>query len=60
VEAMNQQNTAMVEQLAAAARSLQDHVIEVSSSMRLFRLSPREATMAQPNAVEMRCKSKML
>jgi aerotaxis receptor len=60
MDSMTQQNAAMVEQLAASARSLQDQVSEVSSSMRLFRLAPGELTMAQSDAVGMRRDNKLL
>ncbi|ACB33563.1 methyl-accepting chemotaxis sensory transducer with Pas/Pac sensor [Leptothrix cholodnii SP-6] len=54
MDSITQQNAAMVEQLAAAAQSLQGQVAAVSESMRLFRLSSGEATVAERDAVELR------
>jgi aerotaxis receptor len=47
MDAITQQNAAMVEELAASAQALQGQVESVSNSMRLFRLVPGEATLAQ-------------
>jgi aerotaxis receptor len=44
----------MVEQLSASAHSLQGQVETVSNSMRLFRLRPGEATVAEADAVALR------
>ena len=49
-----QQNAAMVEELAASAKSLQSQVEGVSSSMRLFRLVNGELTLSQIDAVQLR------
>jgi aerotaxis receptor len=54
LDSLTQQNAAMVEQLAATAKSLHAQVENVSQSMRLFRLRPGEAGLAQQDAVEMR------
>ena len=50
----------MVEELAATAQSLHMQVLNVSSSMRLFRLKRGEATLSQGDAVEMRRVNKPL
>ena len=47
LDGITQQNAAMVEQIAAAAQSLQGQVDEVSGSMRLFRLHPGDRTVAE-------------
>jgi aerotaxis receptor len=47
MDSITQQNAAMVEQLAASAQSLRGQVDEVNNSMRLFRLVPGEATVAE-------------
>jgi aerotaxis receptor len=54
MDAITQQNAAMVEQLAAAAKSLLYQVEAVSDSMRLFRLQPGERTVAEIDAVALR------
>jgi aerotaxis receptor len=54
MDSITQQNAAMVEELAAAAQSLQGQVESVSNSMRLFRLVPGEATVAEVDAVALR------
>ena len=54
MDSITQQNAAMVEQLAAAAQSMQGQVMAVRDSMRLFRLSAGEATVAEIDAVELR------
>jgi aerotaxis receptor len=60
MDSITQQNAAMVEELAATAKSLQGQVEAVSSSMRLFRLKTGEATLAQLDAVSMRAANKLL
>jgi aerotaxis receptor len=54
MDTITQQNAAMVEQLAASASTLQTQVQAVSNSMRLFRLVPGEATVAELDAVALR------
>lgn len=54
MDGLTQQNAAMVEQLAAAAQSLDGQVESVDSSMRLFRLSAGERTVAEVDAVGLR------
>jgi aerotaxis receptor len=54
LDSITQQNAAMVEELAAAAQSLQGQVDSVSNSMRLFRLVPGEPTVAESDAVALR------
>lgn len=51
---ITQQNAAMVEELAAASRSLDDQVDVVHNSIRVFRLFPGDKTLAEDDAVEMR------
>ena len=46
MDAITQQNAAMVEQLAAAASSVTSQVGNVTDSMRLFRLHPGESAIA--------------
>jgi aerotaxis receptor len=53
------QNAAMVEELTAAAQSLQGQVESVSHSMRLFRLAAGEATVAEADAVGLRRDAKV-
>lgn len=54
MDVITQQNAAMVEQLASAAKSLQGQVEEVGNSMRLFRLAKGELTLSQIDAVQLR------
>jgi len=54
MDAITQQNAAMVEQLAAAAQSLDDQVQAVQGSMGLFRLKSGDTTVAEIDAVELR------
>lgn len=54
MDALTQQNAAMVEELAAAAQSLAGQVDAVNNSMRLFRLSPGDTTVAEVDAVGLR------
>jgi aerotaxis receptor len=54
MDSITQQNAAMVEQLAAAAQSLQTQVDAVSNSMRMFRLVSGEGTVAEVDAVALR------
>ena len=54
IDDITQQNAALVEELAAAAQSLQGRAQGVSDSMRLFRLTSGEASLAERDAVELR------
>jgi aerotaxis receptor len=54
MDAITQQNAAMVEQLAAATQSLNGQVQEVTSSMRLFRLRAGEHNITELDAVALR------
>lgn len=58
MDSLTQQNAAMVEELAATAKSLHSQAANVSSSMRLFRLRRGEQTVAQLDAVGIRRESK--
>ncbi len=59
MDSITQQNAAMVEQLAAAAKSLEDQVESVDNSMRLFRLAAGDRTMSELDAVELRRSAKV-
>ena len=54
MDSITQQNAAMVEELAAAAKSLESQVESVDNSMRLFRLAAGDRTMSEVDAVELR------
>lgn len=54
MESITQQNAAMVEELAAAANSLNSQVKQVHSSIRVFRLTSKDTTVAEVDAVELR------
>ncbi|MBI2744687.1 MAG: PAS domain-containing protein [Burkholderiales bacterium] len=54
LDSITQQNAAMVEELAAAAKSVQGQVVGVSNSMRLFRLARGDLTLSQMDAVDLR------
>jgi aerotaxis receptor len=54
IDGITQQNAALVEQLAAAAKSLQGRAEGVSNSMRLFRLVRGELSLAEGDAVALR------
>ncbi len=58
MDGVTQQNAAMVEQLAAAAQALDGQVNEVTQAMRLFRLRPDEASLAEQDAVALRREAK--
>lgn len=60
MDSLTQQNAALVEEMAAAAQSLQGQVEGVSNSMRLFRLSGGEKTLSQLDAVNLRREFKAL
>jgi aerotaxis receptor len=54
MDSITQQNAAMVEELAAAAVQLNQQVEEVDNSMRLFRLTKGDQTVAEADAVQLR------
>ena len=54
MDSITQQNAAMVEQLAAAAKSLNTQVEAVDNSLRLFRLASGDRTAADGDAVALR------
>ncbi|WP_366913193.1 methyl-accepting chemotaxis protein [Rhodoferax sp.] len=54
LDSLTQQNAAMVEELAAAAKSMDDQVVMVHNSIRVFRLTDRDVTLAEADAVELR------
>ena len=58
MDAITQQNAAMVEELAAAAQALTGQVQGVSHSMRLFRLRRGEQTLSELDAVGLRRQAK--
>jgi aerotaxis receptor len=60
MDAITQQNAAMVEELAATAKSLHFQVEGVSNSMKLFRLRRGDETMSQVDAVDLRRAGKAL
>ena len=54
LDSITQQNAAMVEELAASAASLSAQVGQVHNSIRVFRLTERDVTLAEEDAVELR------
>ncbi|TSE28329.1 Methyl-accepting chemotaxis protein III [Tepidimonas thermarum] len=54
LDAVTQQNAAMVEQLAAAAVSLNEQVQVVHGTIRVFRLTPKDVLLVKENAVKLR------
>jgi len=54
LDAITQQNAAMVEELAAAAQSLNSQVQQVHDSIRVFRLTDHDVTLAEVDAVALR------
>ena len=54
LDTITQQNAAMVEQLAAAADSLDAQVVAITGSMRIFRLRASETSVAEVDAVALR------
>ena len=54
MDGITQQNASMVEQLAAAAQSLDGQIEAVMSSMQLFRLLPQDRTVAEVDATQLR------
>jgi aerotaxis receptor len=58
LDAITQQNAAMVEELAAAAQSLNSQVQQVHDSIRVFRLTASDTTLAEIDAVALRKEGK--
>ena len=58
LDAITQQNAAMVEELAAAAQSLNSQVQQVHDSIRVFRLTDHDVTLAEVDAVALRKESR--
>lgn len=54
MDSMTQQNAALVQQLATLSKGLNAQVGAVTKTMRLFRLNPTDASMAELDAVELR------
>jgi len=54
LDAITQQNAAMVEQLAAAAKTMDEQVVVVHGSVRIFRLTDKDRTLAEEDAVALR------
>src|SRR5690606_30646499 len=57
---ITQQNAAMVEELAAAASSLNEQASVVHDTIRVFRLSDRDVSLAEVDAVELRRQNRAL
>lgn len=58
MDTVTQQNAAMVEELAAAASSLESQVKSIANTFRLFKLLPSDITLAEVDAVNMRKEAK--
>ena len=54
LDGLTQQNAAMVEELAAAAKSLDGQVTMVHGTIRVFKLTERDVTLAEQDAVALR------
>lgn len=54
LDGITQQNAAMVEQLAASSQTLNDQVGIVHNTIRVFRLTSKDKTLAEADAVELR------
>ncbi len=54
MDGITQQNAAMVEELAAAAHSLNHQVQQAHDTIRVFRLTPQDVTLAEADAVVLR------
>ncbi|MFM2066855.1 MAG: hypothetical protein RLZZ584_1764 [Pseudomonadota bacterium] len=54
LDGITQQNAAMVEQLAASAAAVMGMIEDASQTMRLFRLTPGERSIAEQDAVALR------
>ncbi len=58
LDSITQQNAAMVEQLAAAASTLNSQVGQVHNAIRVFRLTDKDKSLAEMDAVELRKQSR--
>ncbi|MFT7775243.1 methyl-accepting chemotaxis protein [Roseateles sp.] len=58
LDSITQQNAAMVEQLAAAASALNSQVGQVHNAIRVFRLTDKDKSLAEVDAVELRKQSR--
>lgn len=56
LDGLTQQNAAMVEELAAAAKSMDSQVTTVHGTIRVFKLTERDVTLAEEDAVALRKK----
>jgi aerotaxis receptor len=54
LDTITQQNAAMVEELSAASATLKRQVEQVHNTIRVLRLTPKDVTLAEDDAVEMR------
>ena len=54
LEGITQQNAAMVEELAAASKTLTSQVNQVHNTMQVFRLASNDTTLAEIDAVALR------
>lgn len=58
LDTITQQNAAMVEELAASASTLNDQVGMVHNTIRVFRLTDKDTTLAEEDAVALRKQSR--
>ncbi|MDI4635895.1 PAS domain-containing protein [Pelomonas sp. V22] len=58
LDTITQQNAAMVEELSAAAASLDAQVGRVSQTIRVFKLAAKDKTLAEEDAIALRRRSK--
>ncbi|MBV8621364.1 MAG: PAS domain S-box protein [Curvibacter sp.] len=54
LDGITQQNAAMVEELAATAHTLDQQVAHVHNTIRVFKLTPKDRTLAEEDAVALR------
>jgi aerotaxis receptor len=60
LDLVTQQNAAMVEELAAAASVLDEQIVVITDSMRIFRLGVDDRLLTDADAVALRAQSKQL
>ncbi len=60
LDSITQQNAAMVEELSASSSALNSQVQRVSQTIRVFKLTPNDKTLAEEDAVSMRKAAKTL
>ena len=58
IDGITQQNAAMVEELAAAAKSMTTQVGHAQQTIRIFRLKPEDKSLAEDSAVDLRVAAK--